>query len=377
MGIKHDTEESLKAFEFTKIDGQPTSEDLILFKEEMIDAATSISTTNGGGQFGHAGMIMKEIEYLQLSNGERFLEPINPGPYPVNVDPDPIIRERQVAEHKAEKEEFEKHQAVKQFLIKTITRVVDPEWLEPLKHADGRGFNGLHPRDILDHLQLHGGNIDYLDVTKLTQQMQTPWDQVEAPATFFARGDKIERQLVKAGQLPNPSLRLAFALTTFETSGEFDPSIREWKAKPTAEQTFPAFRTFIQKAFTDRTKHNKTTAKTAGHGIANSATDATIDKVDEAEAAALAVAEVAMLMQSNQEKQFKQLMEFMKELMKPNAPGAPSPAPALTQPKQRKVCPHCKRPHSKPEKCWELEANAADRPAKWKPVAERQSRAQS
>jgi hypothetical protein len=219
-----------------------------------------------------------------------------------------------------------------------------------------------------------------LDVTGLIQELQKPWDQVEAPATLFARGDKIERQLVKAGQAENPTLRLAFALSTFEASGKFEPSIREWKAKPAANQTFANFRIFMQKAFADRKKHEKTNAKAAGRGIANSATDEKLDKVGEAEAAVLAIAKVAMVMQSNQEKQFKQMMEMFKEVMKSNVPGGTplqTPASAPTQPKPRKVCPHCKRPHSKPEKCWELEANAADRPANWKPAAERQSRAQS
>ena len=133
----------------------------------------------------------------------------------------------------------------------------------------------------------------------------------------------------------------------------------------------------MQKAFTDRTKHNKSTAKSTGHGIANAITDKSMDKVDKAEATALAISEVAMLMQSNQDKQFKQMMEMFKDMMKSNAPGAPLQMPAPTQPKQRKLCPHCKRPHSKPDKCWELDANAADRPANWKPAAERQPRAQS
>ena len=50
MGIKQDTEDSPKDFEFTKIDGQPTDEDLNQLTKECINAAASISTTNGGGQ---------------------------------------------------------------------------------------------------------------------------------------------------------------------------------------------------------------------------------------------------------------------------------------------------------------------------------------
>ena len=86
---------------------------------------------------------------------------------------------------------------------------------------------------------------------------------------MFARGDKYERQLAKCGIIAQPALRLATALTAFETSGEYDASIREWKAKPAADQTFDNFRPFIQREFTKKTKHDKTTAKSVGQGIAN------------------------------------------------------------------------------------------------------------
>ena len=379
MGIKQDTEDSLKDFEFTKIDGQPTDEDLNRLTEECINAASSISTTNGGGQHGHVGMIIPDAEYILFSrNAKSFVEPTNPGPYPANVDQDPVIRERQVAEHKAEQAEFETYQGVKNFLLKAIVKSVDPEWIAELK-SDRMGFNHRTPMEILEHLRTHGGDLDHLDVTELIQQLQKEWDHVEAPATLFARGDKIERQLVKAGQAENPTLRLAFALATFEASGEFEPSICEWKAKPVGNRTFANFRIFMQRAFTDRSKHNKMTAKASGRGIANSAMDASMDKIDAAETVALAIAKVAMAMQSTQEKQFKQMMEMFEKLVKANnSPGAQVPAPMPATPsRQCKVCPHCKCRHSKPKKCWELKANKANQPANWKPVTERQPKAQS
>eukprot|EP01082_Thalassiosira_pseudonana_P009571 g8616.t1 g8616 contig3:500456-501555(+) len=343
MGIKQDTEDSLKDFEFTKIDGQPMDEDLNQLTKECINAAASISTTNGGGQHGHVGMIIDDAEYILFShNAARFVTPTNPGPYPATVDPDAAIRERQVAEHKAEKAEFETYLGVENFLRKAIIKVVDPEWIAELE-SESMGFNHRSPKEILAYLRAHGGDLDHLDVTELIQQPHCLREETRLSAT----------------------------------SGEFEPSIHEWKAKPVADRTFTNFRIFMQKAFTDRNKHNKSTAQSTGRGIANSATDATMGKVDEAEAAALAIAEVAMVMQSNQEKQFQQMMEMFKEFMHTNVPGAPSQASVPTQSKQRKVCPHCKRPHVKPDKCWELEANKADRPANWKPAAERQPKAQS
>jgi hypothetical protein len=62
MGIKQDTEDSLKDFEFTKIDGQPSDEDISTLIKELTNAASSISTTNGGGQHGYIGMIIPDAQ---------------------------------------------------------------------------------------------------------------------------------------------------------------------------------------------------------------------------------------------------------------------------------------------------------------------------
>ena len=102
MGIHQDIVNSFKEFEFTKIDGQPTDENLNQLVRELTEAAASIPTTNGGGAHGHIGMIIPDTEYSLFSNGgAQFIEPTNPGPYPTAVDPDAAIREGQVAEHKA------------------------------------------------------------------------------------------------------------------------------------------------------------------------------------------------------------------------------------------------------------------------------------
>ena len=78
---------------------------------------------------------------------------------------------------------------------------------------------------MLEHLRHNGGDLDHLDVTELITKLQAPWDGIEAPATFFARGDRIKKQLVKTGQAANPTLRLAFAVAATEATGEFEKSL--------------------------------------------------------------------------------------------------------------------------------------------------------
>jgi hypothetical protein len=64
MGIRHDVEEGLEKYEITKIDGQPTDEDLNLLAKELTNAAGSVATQNGGGEHGHVGMVVEEAECI-------------------------------------------------------------------------------------------------------------------------------------------------------------------------------------------------------------------------------------------------------------------------------------------------------------------------
>ncbi|KAL7474084.1 hypothetical protein ACHAW6_000078 [Cyclotella cf. meneghiniana] len=91
-----------------RIEGQPTDEDLNLLTKELTNAAGSVATQNGGREHGHVGMVIKRAEYVTFSQGGApFVVPTNPGPYPSTIDPDAVIHECQIAEHKTEIVEYE------------------------------------------------------------------------------------------------------------------------------------------------------------------------------------------------------------------------------------------------------------------------------
>ena len=58
---------SLEKYEITKIDGQPTDEDLNLLIKELTNAAGSVATRNGGEEHGHVGMVIDDAEYITFS----------------------------------------------------------------------------------------------------------------------------------------------------------------------------------------------------------------------------------------------------------------------------------------------------------------------
>jgi len=283
-----------------------------------------------------------------------------------SVDPDKIIRERQIAKHKAEVVEYETYLGVENNLRRMIVKSLDHEWLAKVE-SKTMGFNHLSAKTLMTHLRNVGGSLNHMDITELISNIQKPWDAIETHAVHFARGDKYERQLLKVGQAKNPNLRLAFALSTFQASGEFEPALREWETKPKADQTFVNFRMFVQTEFGEHNKQNKTTAKSVGHGIANSITVKEVEQIEQLEAQALFAAKLANSMQEQNQKQFKEMMELFKAKLDAKS------LPYLSNPKggegkkQKKTCQHCgMEVWHKPESCYELKANTSKRPAGWK-----------
>ena len=179
-----------------------------------------------------------------------------------------------------------------------------------------------------------------MDVTKLFTNIQKPWDGIEAPGAHFARGYKYKRQLLKVRQNKNPELRLAFALATFQLSGEFESALHEWEVKPKVDLTFANFRVFMQKEFGKHHKQNKTTAKSVGFGIANSVTNKDLEKIDQLKAQALMIAELANNMQKQSQKQLKDMMELFKATLKKNSPTPTNPKKGA-EGKMKKKCQHC------------------------------------
>ncbi len=212
--------------------------------------------------------------------------------------------------------------------------------------------------------------MDDTEITDLNTKMLEPWDGVEAPVRMFARADKYERQLERHSTPKQPELRLLYAVSTYQISGQFDAAMREWHAKTPANKTFPNFRVYIQNEYTKQVKRNRSTAGSVGKGIANKATEVPEQKFLDAEAQAMVIAEVANVLQAQNEQQMKNMMSMFEKLltfMQSSAtPVAVVPPKTPTNRQPRMGCPHCNKKHCNHEKCWELDANKASRPENWK-----------
>ena len=152
MGVRADIQEEVRKETVTKIHGQPTNHDLTILEKELITILANIPMTLGGGNHGHAGILMDPARYL-LTAGVPFNNPANPGNYPANVPGNAAtgVRARAEAEHKEEVKEYETFQGVVQATKDIILEAVDHEYLMEIED-EILGFLNQTPTDMLNHL---------------------------------------------------------------------------------------------------------------------------------------------------------------------------------------------------------------------------------
>ena len=153
MGLQADIREELRKETATKIHGQPTDHDVTLLEKELIAIAATIPTTLGGGNHGHAGIIVKPTKYLTMTGRIAFAPPANPGIYPAGLALNAAAgtRAREEALHKELIAQYEIHKGVEQALKDIIIEAVDEDYLLEIED-ETLGFINETPSTMIAHL---------------------------------------------------------------------------------------------------------------------------------------------------------------------------------------------------------------------------------
>ena len=370
MGVRADVRDEVRKETVTKIHGQPTNKDLTILEKELIAILANIPTTLGGGNHGHAGILMDPARYL-LTAGVPFVNPANPGNYPAGVAANAAagVRARAEAQHKEEVKEYETFQGVTQATKDIIMEAVDHEYLLEIED-EILGFLNETPISIMNHLKNRGGALDFADTKTLLAERDGEWDASEVPQIYFNRVEKAIQGLTRAGINSDLNERRDMALFYLKATGEFDAAVREWENKPTADKTWQNIKTFISTEYARENKQNKLTAKNFKANMIQ----------EQAEATEELIAALTEKHTEQMETLIKSTTEAMKEMMalikndKKETSGQSNDEKKKKREERRKkyndapVCKHCskKHPAKAEDECWELEKNKDSRPANWK-----------
>ena len=385
--IKTEIEKKVAANAVTKIIGQPTNSGIDLLEEELLAIAASITTPLGGGNNGHAGILMEDAEYLATFGvATVFTAPANPGVYPAGPFPAGSRKERE-AEHEKEIEVYETYLGVAEGLKSLIRQAVDEDYILELR-AEKIGYLRVTAKEMLTHLRTRWGSADFVDKCALLNELNAPWNVAEVPTVYFNRVEKATKQLARVN-VPWPmEASMNSTLKAFKDCGDYDAPVREWEAKPEINKTWDNLKIMISNEYSKFHRQHTSTAKSTGYGSANALEDyVTITE------------ELVANISEENEKKLQTHVQWLESLNKANSnmlksimvllekSGTSAAAPAMsaggskhdrqqkrTEYKKRleaaTPCVHCKKKHPNraDDKCWELDTNAASCPAGWKLV---------
>jgi hypothetical protein len=160
---------------------------LTILEKELIVILANIPTTLGGGNHGHAGIILDPAKYL-LSVGVSFVNPANPGNYPANAPGNVAqgVRARAETEPKEAVKEYKTFQEVVQATRDIILEVVNNEYLIEIEDKI-LGYLNQTPTNMLTYLRNQGGALDFTDTKFLLAEQDGEWDASEVPRIYFNR----------------------------------------------------------------------------------------------------------------------------------------------------------------------------------------------
>jgi hypothetical protein len=162
--------------------------------------------------------------------------------------------------HKGLVKEYKIFCRVEAGLKDIILKAVDNDYVLEIKDKF-LGFLHQTPKQIITHLHNREGQLDFADTKKLIREQDSGWDGSKVPQVYFNGVEKAMKQIKRAGITSDLNKRRDMALYFLKTTGEYEPSVREWESKPAADKTWANIKVFISNEFTKENKQTKITAK--------------------------------------------------------------------------------------------------------------------
>ncbi len=236
MGIQTEIRDEIRTETVTKIHGQPTSHDLTIVEQEIIATLANIPTSLGGG---NVGVLMSPTEYNTMTGGINFVNPVNPGIYPMGlaVNATARTRARAEAEHKELINQYKTFKGVRLGAKDPIVEAVNNEYLIEIEH-EIMGYINQTPRQMLEHLLNRGGALNLADTKELLAQRDGEWNINKNPQVYFNRVEKAIKGLAQNGITSDLNKRRDIALYHLKAAEEFDLAVCKWESKPTAQKTW-------------------------------------------------------------------------------------------------------------------------------------------
>jgi hypothetical protein len=240
----------------------------------MYTNARAMTTSYGGGLYGHLGLLMPYeryqafagVPYLLTKQEPIFVRPPPPDtpepktrpwwqfwtwrtePQPI-PEPDTSYKVYSDAQRKHDKavEEWKAAHEFKRTMQQLILQAIPEMYLTPFR-CSFFGYADIDPGEVLEHMIDTYGGISSEELTANWTRLQLPWDPDTPIETAFKNGETC-RAFATDGDEPISDRHYIHAMvTTFQASGVLNQAVYSWKTLSEEERTVEKMKTHFTTA---------------------------------------------------------------------------------------------------------------------------------
>jgi hypothetical protein len=247
-----------------KVTGEPTFEDLKVFRRLLKTNAMSIASYEGGGHHGHLGIIMTNEEYFAIAV-DVFPVPANPGPSAAVVAG---MMAAVIAEttrlHREATQVYRTYPNVDQVIKKLIIESFNDAYLNALSD-EIVGYANCTSLQLLTHILTYYAMIAPTELTQNYERLNTPYDPNLPIESLFQQIQDAGAFAVAGGQPYGAAMIVNVAYTLVFNTGLFPDACRAWQLRAIAEKTWAQFKTDFANAHREFRLTNQTAHQSGFH----------------------------------------------------------------------------------------------------------------
>jgi hypothetical protein len=218
--------------EFTAL-GPPTADNIRILVDQLVANTSAITTSLGGGQHGHSGLVYSAAEYAKL-NGPAPAVP--PTPYAVPApSPAPTMATLaavyaadnsmtpgiQVTLYEMEKSTIDKANRVETDMRRKVIAAVPPIYLDAFAASEGKAIGQCSVRSVLAHLVTTYGTVRAPEIAKEMAKLQSSFNPANPIEKYWTTINGVVAFVTKHSTAPRDATVIDAILTSFEQDGHF------------------------------------------------------------------------------------------------------------------------------------------------------------
>ena len=214
----------------TKIQGEPSHDDLKRLKMELRADASSVDSDLGGGNHGYLGLVLSDVEYLALPGvgaGNTFRAPAYPAALVIPAT-STAIRAMELKEaHRDAIRNYRQCQHVEKALLNHLQKSLESKYLDAFMDDDTALLNADIP-DILAHLFLRYGQVTGEEVKAMEEKvMKTVFAPADPLVLIWNPIEKLKKLAIQANLPYTPQQLIDLAMQLIKNTHDFELAIGE------------------------------------------------------------------------------------------------------------------------------------------------------